>query len=74
MPKVINKDNVVINSSGYSEASVDRLESFASSVPGARMMTGLCGTQGTPFKRKKSIKVRGTGAATRGTKARGPMG
>ena len=74
MPKVINKDNVVINSSGPSDASVDRLISFADHVKGAKVMTALCGTKGTPYKRDRSTKIRGTGAATRGTKARGPMG
>lgn len=74
MPIVVNKQCVVINRSGPSDESVKRLLSFADHVKGAKVMTGLCGTAGEPFKKDRSIKVRGTGAATRGTKARGPMG
>ena len=74
MPKVLNRDKVVINSSGNSESSVNRLISFSRQVKGSTGVTARCGTGGTPFKKDTSIKVRGTGAATRGIKARGPMG
>ena len=74
MPKVVNMDKVVINSSGNSDSSVNRLISFSRHVKGSTVVTALCGTGGTPFKKDTSIKVWGTGAATRGTKAHGPMG